>query len=176
MSPFGCVTLETVTLSFPPWTASATGVREAAGDYQQPVAGRLWARFPGLGVGVIVSHTCAKSLCKRTPLPSPQPPRWLPGFCSATLATEGSCLLSRLVCPFMCVAQLCVESLTVAPRSRAHPTLLPGGWRPASHPRWPQHLKRLHNKGRDGIPAKSVEALEARVEVWSFHPQEKTSI
>lgn len=168
--------MKTVTLSFPPWTASLSGVREAAGDYQHPVACRLWARFLGLGVGVIVSYTCARACANARPPPSPQPRRWLPGFRSAAVATEGSCPVSWLLCPFVCVAQLCVESLTVAPGSRAHPMLLPGGWRPASHPWWPQHLKRLHNKGRDGIRAKSVEALEARVEVWRFHPQEKTSI
>lgn len=68
--------MKTVTLAFPPWTASPSGVREAAGDYQHPVAGRLWARFPGQGEGVIVSHTCAKSLCKCTP-PRPPPALWV---------------------------------------------------------------------------------------------------
>lgn len=174
MSLFGCVTLKTLTLAFPPWTASPSGVREAAGDYQHPVAGRLWARFPGLGVGVIVSHTCVKSLCKCIAPALPQPCGWLPEFCSATLATEGSCLCPG--CPIhVCRTAVCREP-DVAPRSRAHPMLLPGPWRPTSHPWWPQRLKRLHNEGHDGIRAKSMEALEARVEVWGFHPQEKTSI
>ena len=110
MSVFGCVTLKTLTLAFLPWTASPSGVREAAGDYQHAVAGRLWARFPGPGVGVIVSHTCVKSLCKCIPPPSPSPV----GGCQNSALQRWP--LRGLVCvpaaPFMCVAQLCAESLT----------------------------------------------------------------
>ena len=177
--------MKTVTLSFPPWTASPSGVRRAAADYQRPDAGRLWARFPGTDVGVIVSHPCTKSLCKRSPSPDhPQPHGggWLPGFCSGTLASGGSCLVSWLLCLFICVTQLCAKSLKVARGSRARPMfLLPGRWRPASHAQWLPRLKGLHNEGCDGIHAKSVESLEAlqaassHVEVLSFHPQKKTS-
>lgn len=140
-----------------------------------PCCWQALGQIPGPGCG----GDCQPHVCKELVQMHPTPPSPSPvGGCQDSALQRWP--LRGLVCvpaaPFMCVAQLCAESLTVAPRSRAHPMLPPGAWRPASHPRWPQRLKRLDNEGHDGTRAKSMEALEARVEVWGFHPQEKTSI
>lgn len=146
--------MKTVTLSFPPWTASPSGVRRAAGDYQRPDAGGLWARLRATDVGVIVSRMCTKSLCKRSPSPDlPQPRRRGWGGLAARILFWNTSQWGVLPCVLAAVPvhlchTVCAKSLKVARGSRAHPMfLLPGRWRPASHAQWLLRLKGLHNEG-----------------------------